>query len=492
MTATGGSGAPRVGDVTRRTARNAAVSAGAQVVGKFATLAWTVLAARVLGTGDFGAFFFALTLAYLLSAVAEWGFDGVMVQRASRDLSQVEVLFARAVGWQTIIAVPLFIIVGGAITATARTSAPARLTFALVLVAMLVDIWSDSSRAASATAQDQAGTARALVLQRTVTMLFAVAALLAGGGIVGLAVAFLAGTALGAAAHLRALRKLGIGLPARAALRREPMLDFLRDSWVLGLTSLVLMSLFRLDSVLLGAIKGDEAVGGYVAAYRLLETVLFIAFSLRAAVFPVMNATDAPERARRGVETALAALGFVYLPFGVVCLVEAGPLLSLLYGASYADAATGALQWLAMAPLAYGIAYFGNAALQARRQQRAMLVAAVVAVVVNVALNLALIPRYGGTAAGFTTTLSYTVESLLVVLALARGGLRVSLARPFLESLVASAALAALLLASPLPLLPELALGGLLFLAVWIGLARWRSPDQLAVLRGVLTRKASP
>lgn len=490
MTTADGTPTSRVGSVTRRTARNAAVSAAAQVAGKFATLAWTVLAARVLGTGDFGSFFFALTLAYLLSAVAEWGFDAVMVQRASRDLSQLDALFTRAVAWQTLVAVPLFL-VGGAITAATRPTVADRVTLALVLGAVLLDIWSDSSRAASAAAQDQAGTARALVVQRTVTMLFAVAALVAGGGIVGLAVAFLTGSVVGVIAHLRALGQLGVHLRPRTAVTRVPMVDFVRDSWVLGITALVLMSLFRLDVLLLGAIKGDEAVGGYVAAYRLLETVLFVAFSLRAAVFPVMNQTDAPERVQRGIETAFAALGFVYLPFGVVCLVEAGPLLSLLYGDEYADAATGALQWLALAPLAYGVAYFGNAALQARRQMTAMLVAAVVAVVVNVALNLALIPRYGGTAAGFTTTLSYLVELTLVLVALRRAGVHVSLGRPFQESVMASLLLALTLVASPLPLTVEVPVGALVFLAAWALLARWRSPDQLAVLRGVLTRKAA-
>jgi O-antigen/teichoic acid export membrane protein len=481
--------AGEVGSVTRRTARNAAVSAAAQVAGKVATLAWTVLAARVLGAGDFGAFFFALTLAYLLSSVAEWGFDAVMVQRASRDLSQLDVLLARAVGWQTLIAVPLFV-VGGIVTGISRPSTSARVTLALVLLAVLLDIWSDSSRAASAAAQDQAGTARALVVQRTATMLLAVVALVAGGGVITLAAAFLVGSAVGVVAHVRAVQRLGVHLRPRAALARAPMLDFLHDTWVLGLTALVLMSLFRLDTILLGAIKGDEAVGGYVAAYRLLETVLFVAFSLRAAMFPVINATDAPERARRGVETALAALGFVYLPFGAVCLVEARPLLSLLYGDDYTGA-TGALQWLALAPLAYGIAYLGNSALQARRQQRDMLVAAVVAVVVNVVLNVALIPTYGGTAAGFTTTLSYLIESLLVVLALRRGGLSASVVRPFLESLVATAALAGVLLVLPFPLLVEVPIAAVVFLGVWFGLARRFSPEQITVLHGVVRRGAA-
>lgn len=472
-----------LGHVTVRTARNAAMAAGSQVAGKVATLVWTVLAARSLDQSAFGAFFFSLTLGLLLSAVASWGFIPVMSQEASRDLTRLAALYTRAVWWQAVVAVPLFTVAG--FIAAALRPPGTRISLALVLAAVLLDMLSESNRAASAAAQDQAGTAKALVLQRFVTVVLVAAALLAGGGLVGLSAAFLSASVIGCVAHFLATRSLSVRFDT-AALRREPMWEFLRATPIVGLTALVLMALFRLDAVLLAAIKGDEAVGAYAAAYRLIETVLFVVFALRSAVFPVINATDAPGLVRRGTETGLAAIALVYLPFGAICLVEARPLLALLYGSSYAAQSTDVLRWLAFAPLVYGIAFLVNAALQARRRFRPMLLGAVVATVTNVGLNLLLIPRYGGTAAAFTTTLSYALESVIVLLALRRVDGTVRLARPLLESALASAAAAVVLLVLPLPLLAELPAAGLVYIAAWGLLARRWSPDQLAVLTSVL------
>ncbi len=479
----------QVGHVTRRTARNAAVSAGAQVTGKVGTLIWTVLAARILSESAFGAFFYALAVATLLSAVAEWGFDAVMVQRGSRDLTRLPELFSLAISWQTLIALPLFLL-GGLAVAPSRPDGDARAVLGLVLLAVLLDIWSDSSRAASAAAQEQTGTAAALVLQRLATVVLAAAALLLDLGVVGLAGAFLLGSVVGAAAHLRALARLGVGFSPRG-LDRASLNDFLQDTWVLGLTSVVLMAVFRLDAVLLQAFRGDEAVGDYSAAYRLLETVLFVAFALRSAVFPVLNNARTDAAVAAGLNRGLSPVGLVFLPFGAVCLVEAPAVLDLLYGGDYARDGSSSLRWLAFAPLAYGIAYLLNAGLQARHLQPQMLRAALLAVIVNVALNLALLPRFGAAGAASATTVTYAVQAVAVALLLRRNGVATRVLPSMRESLVAAAALAALLWASPLPPLVEVPLGGLVYLVLWAAMVRRRDPQQLDVLR-TLVRRGSP
>lgn len=473
----------RVGSTTLRAARNAAFSAGSDVAGKVATLVWTVLAARLLGQGDFGTFFYSLTLALLISAAAEWGFNGVMVQRSSRDRSLLPALFTRSVSWQITFATPLFLI-GGAVAAWFRPTASARLTLALVFAAALLDLWSGTCRAASAAAQDQRGTAGALVLQRVSTAVLISGALLAGGGVVHLAAAFLAGSLVGAVAHGRALRRLDVRY-SRGFVARAPMRQFVGQTWLLGMTALTLMALFRIDAVLLAALAGDAAVGAYAAAYRLLETVLFIAFAVRSAVFPVMNVRDDVAVVARGVQTGIASVGLVYLPFAVVCIVEAGPLLHLLYGEPYDDVSRGPLVLLSLAPMVYAITYFTMAGLQARRRFRLLLSTALLACGLNVVLNLVLIPEYGGSGAAFATTVSYAFAGAWATLSLHRSGLQVNVLRPLAEPAAASLPLAAALVLLPLPVLPEVALGAIVYLGAWTLLARRTSPEHLLVVRGL-------
>jgi O-antigen/teichoic acid export membrane protein len=103
-----------------------------------------------------------------------------------------------------------------------------------------------------------------------------------------------------------------------------------------------------------------------------------------------------------------------------------------------------------------------------------------------VALNLLLIPSLAGSGAAIATTVSYLVLSASVLLALRRSGVVVNVVRPLLESAVAAVALAGFLVASPLPLLAELLVGSLLYLAVWYVVARRLAPEQVSVVRSFL------
>ncbi len=456
-------------------------------MGKVATLAWTVLAARSLTQAEFGVFFFALTLGLLLSAAASWGFVPVMVQEASVDPTRLPGHLTSTLAWQLLLGIPLFVL-AGIVAAALRPSGDARTAIALVLAAVLLDMLSESNRAASAAAQDQAGTAKALVLQRFVTVVLIAVALALGGGLVGLCTAFLAASVVGFVAHQWAARSLGVRIDCSALAPRQ-MFAFLRLTPLIGLTALLLMLLFRLDALLLAALQGDAAVGVYAAAYRLLETVLFIVFALRSAVFPVMSATAAPAVVRRGVETGFAAIAVVYLPFAAVCLVEARSVLTLLYGDSYAEQGASVLRWLALAPLAYGVAFLVNAALQSRRRLRPMLLAALAATVANIVLNLALIPHFAAAAAAFTTTVSYVLESVILLVILRRLDPDVRLGRPLLESGIASIVAAVILIVLRLPLLVELPVAVLAYSACWVMLAQRWSPEQLWVVKSVLPKR---
>jgi O-antigen/teichoic acid export membrane protein len=449
-----------------------------QVASKASSLVWTLVAARQLTREEFGLFNLALSVALLVAAFAEWGFDPVLVRRASRRPELLEQHYAEAVTWQSAIGIPVFIL-GGVAMAVTRPEAAARWTVTLVLVAVFLDLWSDTSRASSAAALDQTGTAVALVVQRFATMAIAVPVLLAGGGTVALAAAVLVAYAVGWLAHQLALRRLGVRFRPRL-ITGAGMRDFFGDTWVIGLNALVLMALFRLDAVLLAEMEGERALGSYAAAYRLFETSLFLTFAVSSAVFPLMSARASDGAAvRRGVETGIAAVAAVYLPFAAVCIVDAPGVLHLLFGSDFGETSAGALRWLAFAPAAFGLAYLASSALTATNRVRGLFVGAVLALITNVGLNLLLIPRFAGTGAGFATTASYALEAAVLVALLAGVSGRARVGRPLLESGVASAVLAMWLWVSPLPTAVELALGGALYVLIWWALTRRWSPQHL-------------
>ena len=453
---------------TRRTGVNVAVSIAGQLVGKAATLAWTLVAARELSASAFGLFFYSYALAGLASAVSEWGFDPVLVEDVAHDRSVVRPAYTRAQAAQTVIALPAFAV--AAIAAAISPSSPQdRIAVVLVCVAVLFDLWTDTARTVGVAVRNQLPTARALVIQRGTTAAIAIGVLVAGGGLLGLCSAFLAGSAIGIASHVHALRSLGVRLQLdRATLSIRALWQTFLDCAVLGITVVVMVALFRLDAVLLGVIKGNVAVANYGVAYRLFESTLFLTFSVQGATFAAMAASRDHGFVGRQVSRGFAIAGSVYAAFLAACLVDAEGVLRLLYGGHYPQASSGALRWLAGAPLCYLAGSLCTSALQAVRRRPLILASSLVALAVNVALNLVLIPRMSGTGAALATTASYAVLAAVALAGLARAGVRIAVSRELLAPVLTGGVMAGALLALPLPTIADIAVAAAVVAALWI------------------------
>jgi O-antigen/teichoic acid export membrane protein len=469
----------------RRITRNAAVMGAAEVAGKFATLAWTVVAVRELGAQDYGAFSYAMAFALLWAALPSWGFELLLVQRGSAEPRLLPGLFAEVLVWRLVTGAVVFA-VAGYLGVLSRPTPRAALALLFVLAATLIDdLFTDTGRAVAGACQRLFGVSLALVIQRLATALLGIVALLGGLGLIGLATMFLIGTLVGAVAVAESVRRIGVR-PSFAGVSLRGLLDTARRSTAIAVNNVILMALFRIDQLILGAMKGDAAVGGYAAAYRLLETVLFLSWVVGRAVFPAMSTTDAPWQVRRGLERGMAAVAAIYVPFGCALLIAAGPVLHLLYGPGFVADGVRIVQWLAGAPLVFAIGYLGSFALLTRGGRWLTVLASCIAAGYNIALNLLLIPRLSGVGAAVATTTSYLVQAGVVWFLLRPRIGWVRLDRALLIPAIASAVMAVVMLILRVDILIEAPIGAVVYAAAWYGLARWRDPEQLALAKSMV------
>lgn len=467
-----------------RAARNVRAAGMAEVVGKMSTLLWTIVAARQLGESGFGAFAFALAFAQLVLALPEWSFDRVLVRRSAADPPRTPDWYTATLVAKLLGALPVFLLL--LVPAVLlRDSPAAAMALLLISIALLADMWSHSIRSTGAALQQQTRVAAAVAVQRAATAALALAVLGLGGGVVALSTAFLAGSGVGLLAHVAAVRRLGVRLQPRR-VNRARMRELWLESRAIGLAALVLIALFRLDTVLLGVLVDDEAVAVYSVSYRLFETVLFLTYSINAALFAVMSTARDPGRVGHIYARGVTAAAFLYLPYAAVCLIEAEAVLSLLFGERYAAQAAGALRWLAFAPLVYALSYFANSAAYALDHRRASLAAASVALLVTIPLNLVLLPLYEGTAAAAVTLLSYAVDVAVLLWILRRVVSVRAVADSLADAVLAGAALAATLALLRLPVLLELAFAAPVYLGVWAAVARLRAPQHLELVLSLL------
>ncbi len=163
-----------------------------------------------------------------------------------------------------------------------------------------------------------------------------------------------------------------------------------------ALTFILTILYFRIDSPLIYILKGENQTAFYGAAYKPIESLLFIPISFLSVVFPVLSVyhRDRPAEMLDAVNRFYKALLLMGWPISLGIFVLAASLTPLLLGPGFLPSEP-ALRILA---LALALAFVNNAfigALNASDRQVSFTWAAGWSVVVNLVLNLTLIPLYG-------------------------------------------------------------------------------------------------
>ncbi|RKQ91782.1 O-antigen/teichoic acid export membrane protein [Solirubrobacter pauli] len=469
----------------RTIARNALAVSAAQVLGKLASLGFYVVMARVLGEQGFGAYTFALSLAQLTTVFAGFGIDEWMARTIARDPKtaprlMTDALVAKsAFGVAGCVAAVVFAVVAG-------YSGEVQLTVAFLALGALVELYMNIFNATFQGLDDLRWPAAATMLERASIGIIGIVALLAGAGIVVVAAIYLA-CALAATA-LVMVRLAAIGVRPAPSPSAARALGLVKMTFTIGLTVLLNTALFRVDTVLLSLIKDDAAVGFYGAAYRLLESPLFVAYGMTAALLPALSRasrTSAPPL-RDLVETGLKLILCALAPIGTAFAVLAEPIVDVVYGPDYADA-VAAVRLLGGAAALYGVGYFGAFVLIAQGRQRILPQITAGVLVLNVVLNLVLIPAWSFRGAALVTSLS----ELLLAIAFMGYAMRVAgrlSARRVLSGPLAGCVAIALVALALGPTVPALVVAPIAYVVVLLAVERWLYPQDLRTLVAMVRR----
>jgi O-antigen/teichoic acid export membrane protein len=290
---------------------------------------------------------------------------------------------------------------------------------------------------------------------------------------------------------LRAVRRSHTGL-LRFQWSPRDWPAFIRASLPFGLTSLALTLNYNADSVILGWFRSSAEVGWYMAAYRLVFSLVGLVSGFLVAFTPSIAREHVhnPERVRAWTRTSTSWLMLFALPSAVGVALLAPRLTMLLYGPSFVPAGVtlGILCW--DVPLLLFTAFCGNVSAAVGLERSAARIFAT-SVTLNIILNLLCIPIWGKDAAAVVTLLTDTVSaaSFFVVL---HNHMHLGEILPCLTRIVLAAlAMGAFIwLASALPLLVVIVAGALCYggLAMSLGLI---DQELLAIARRLRLRWAS-
>lgn len=187
----------------------------------------------------------------------------------------------------------------------------------------------------------------------------------------------------------------------------------LRESLPLVFAGLAVALYMRIDQVMLKEMVGNDAVGQFSAALKLSEAWYFIPMAICSSVFPAIVASKGQEATyRKRLQQLYSILVWLSVCVAIPVSLSADILVSFLYGAAYAEAATVLRIHVWTAPFVFlGVAMSNW--LISEGMSKKSLYRTLLGVLVNVVGNFLLIPLYGVVGAAVATLLSQITANLI-------------------------------------------------------------------------------
>lgn len=415
MTDTSTSAASETADGPRSVLQNL-VFAGASGASAGLLLILFVVAGRVLGEVEFGKFSFALALGTIFETLMDFGLHQVTIREVARDKSRASTVLHHTLG------IKLLWTAGGLtallITATLlRQEWDVRFACYLIGGALVARSFMFTIRGVLQGLERFGWDSIVVLGDRGLLLIFGVAVLWSGYGLLGLAAAFVVarGAALVLGAWLTKAQLGGVGVK----YDREVWRDLQRSALPFGLFLVVLNLYSYIDSVMLGVMKGDVETGIYGAAYKVYEGVGYLPGVIASVLTPRLSSLYVTDKAahRKLVLSGLAGSVGLALVVSLAGYVLAEPVVRILFGPNFVASAQPLRILCVGLVFVFAIWTLHATAISANRE-RLLVRAALIGLAVNVGVNVYAIPSMGANGAALATVVGEFASLLVLVMGL--------------------------------------------------------------------------
>ena len=394
------------GNTIQRIAKNSAIPIASQLTNRAVDLVFAAFALRLLGVTGNGQYAIAVVTWLYLKTISDFGLSILVTREAAREPGRAGALLGASTLMRILVLgviAPLAVIyvMGGlAWFDLAPVSAGA------IIVMMLSIIPGSYGEAVNSVfnARERMELPAILNIFTNLSRFgLGLAALFAGYGVMGLAIAALLATFVSAGAYHVSLRHLDI-LP-QWSISRGQIVWFAQVSWPLLLNALLLNLFFRVDVFVIQAAQGDAALGVYDAAYKYVNMLIILPAYFTLAIFPILSryAIDGSGQLLNAFRHASRFLLIVAWPITIGTLFLAPWMIRVLGGEAFLPESADVLRviiWFLPLSFVNGVIQY---TLIAANQQRTISAAFALAVGFNFLANLILVPIYGYMAAAAIT-----------------------------------------------------------------------------------------
>ncbi|HEY1456544.1 MAG TPA: flippase [Candidatus Dormibacteraeota bacterium] len=397
---------PSVGLGTRAL-RNTVLVLTAKVIGRLIAVVSVLYMIRWLGKDHYGTFSVLVNLTAIVSVVLDLGFNVLFVREGARHQAEIQRYLRNIMSLRLMMSVFALLVLAALVL-------PLGLGDLLLpgFILMVLTSYSTLLRNSLYAVQQLGYEAIAVVLEAAILLVLILYGVRTHRGVGYFVWAYALQYAFSCAYFVVVLMVKRIATPGwnfETALLRA----WFWKGLPFALTFVLTVLYFRIDNPLIYVFKGEVEASWYGAAYKPIESLLFVPISFLSVVFPVLAVyhRERPKEMLDAVNRFFKALLLMGLPTSLGIFILARPLTPLLLGPGLTEAEP-AMRILA---LALGFAFINNAfigALNASDRQLSFTWAAGWSLVANLALNLTFIPLFGYLGASWATVATEMVLAI--------------------------------------------------------------------------------
>jgi O-antigen/teichoic acid export membrane protein len=420
----------------RTIAKNTSVLFLSQIISYILVLFYTIYTARYLGASGFGLISFALALGAILSIFTELGLNTLIVREVSRDKKLANKYIGNTLVLKillSIITLTLMFLVVSLLKYNPETATIVYYITISFVVGAFTNIFYSIFQAYEEMEYQSIGTIINSIIMFTGVILIIKYQL----SITNFAMVYL----------ISSIICLVFGFIICIWKFILPKIEIDTGLWKfliveaipLTLASIFLLIAFKVDTVLLLIINGDEAVGYYNAAYGLMTALMFLPSVYVLAIFPLLSQlhVSSKDLLKRSYEKSFKYLIILGLPIAVGTTLIAGPIILLIYKSAFTPSII-ALQILIWSIPIIFVNYIIGTAINSINKQGQMVKSTFIVMAMNIILNLLLLPKYGYVAASVITVLTELASFLFWYHILNVNGYKLSLPRILIKPVIAS------------------------------------------------------
>jgi len=395
--------------------KNTVFLTAANLIARLLGVFFVALMARAVGPAGIGLYSYGLSLIAVFMILPGFGFDALLTREIAKNKGRAAELLANVLAVKlTLSAVASALLVALIHWKQYERSSVAVLVVLLVsaiLTSLLVTMYSIFR------AHERMDVESLLVVGNSVVRVaLGITAIQLGFGLVGILVGLLISDLFSFSLALWVARRLFV--PVRVRLTPDTARTICRTTIPFGVMTLINVVFINTDNLVIRRIQGDEAVGWFAAASRIMTFVLLIPHMFMTAVYPVLSrlSVDAEQSLRHTYAKSFSYLLMLAFPVAVGGTLVAEELILVIFGEAFRHSVVvfRIMAWFAIFEFA---GYINGTTLMATNREKLFAGTWSGFMLANIVLDYLFVKRFGYIGACYVTlilgTLMFVLYSVL-------------------------------------------------------------------------------